>query len=205
MDGPLPSPDADTFAWPEGFASSRRPRTPAAALIQGVRSLTADDVEATARHVESGASLGVKTPNLRAIRHTHHRLAQLLAAGMDEVQAARLCNYGVGRVSILKNDPSFRELLAYYATNVAEEFTDFIRTAADLSMDMLSRLQEQLDEEPEKFTPDVLLRAISTLADRSGNAPTQKNINVNVNTDVAARLRAAESRLRTITPADAAE
>lgn len=158
--------------------------------------LDADDVRAAAEHVESGGNLGVVAQDLKAIRNTHHRLAQLLAMGMDETKAAVLCNYSVTRVSILKNDPAFAELLNYYAGQVEVEWADFVSTAKELSVDFLGHLQQQLDESPEKFTPSLTLEAIKTLADRSGNAPVARAVNVSVQTNLGDRMAAAEARMR---------
>lgn len=145
-------------------------------------------------HVATGASVGYEFTPLKAIRNTHHRAAQLLAMGMDETKVARLCNYSVTRISNLKADPAFEELLAYYAAGVEEEFADFVTVAANLSMDFLGRLQEMLDESPEKFTPTHLMEAVKLLADRTGHAPVQKTHNVNVNVDLGTRLKAARER-----------
>lgn len=157
--------------------------------------LTAEHIQIAKDHFESGDFLGVNSGHIKALRFTHHRCAQLLAMGMDETKVAMLCNYTAQRVSHLKQDPAFAELLAYYANSTEEEFADFVSTAANLSMDFLHRLQQQLDETPEAFTPGTLLEAIRVLADRTGHAPVQKSLNVNVNADLGARLQAARGRL----------
>lgn len=180
--------------FPEAFATKANKRVDSSTLIYSFGPLDSSHVKIAEDHLASGKELGVKNPDLKSIRHTHHRLAQLLAGGMDETRAARLCNYNPQRVSQLKGDPSFQELLAYYSSIVEEEFTDFIRTAADLSLDFLGLLQQQLDETPEKFTPSVALEAIRTLADRTGHAPVQKSQNVNVNVNLGDRLRLARER-----------
>lgn len=176
------------------------------ALIEAWGELTEDHALAVQAHVESEKVLGVKTPDIKSIRNTHHRLAQLLAVGVDETVAAKLCNYSINRVSVLKSDPAFAELLAYYGKNVEEQWGDFVGTAANLSMDVLQEMQRRLDETPEAFSVNQLNEMLKTLADRSGNAPVQKSQSVNVNIDMGTKLResreraAAAERLQRIAP-----
>ena len=121
-------------------------------------------------------------------------MAQLLAQGMAEGMVSKLCNVSLSRISILKNDPAFAELLTYYAESRDEAFADFFTAAADLSIDAVGRLREILDETPEKLTPRDLMELVKTLADRSGNAPIAKNVNLNVNTGMGDKLREARQR-----------
>lgn len=181
-----------------GFAKVGRRPVANPVIIEAWGELTSDHEAAAVAHVESGAALGVTQDNLKAIRHTHHRLAQLLAVGVDETKAGRLCNYSPARVSVLKADPAFRELLAYYSANVAEEYADFVANAADLSMDTLQELQRRLDESPETFSIAQLNELLKTLADRSGHGPVNKSVSVNVNVDMAKKLEAARARLRSV-------
>ncbi len=192
-------------AWPANFNGKRPVTVRVENVVESYASLTAEDVRDITDHLESGTTLGVRAPPLSAIRHTHHRLAQLLSMGMDETKAAKLCNYTYGYVSVLKADPAFQELLAYYTKGVDEEFADFVSAASDLSLDMMGRLREVLETSPEKLSPTHLMEAIKLLADRSGHAPVAKSINLNVNADMAQRLNAARSRRQlTIQDEDAA-
>jgi len=188
--------DAIQARFPPAFAGKRRAEVPLSALVVKVEPLTAEHVAAAQQMVEEGRNLGVTTPDLKAIRHTHHRLAQLLAGGMDEMVAAKLCNYSISRVSILKGDPAFQELLAHYSNVVDDAFSDFATAAGELSVDVVHRLQQMLDEEPEKISPGTLIEMGKFLADRSGNAPVQRILNTNVNVNLGDRLRAARERVR---------
>lgn len=179
--------------FPEGLGG-KRTRVPATQIFLSMDPLTAADIAAMQAHVASGNSLGVKAVDIKALRHTHHRLAQMLAVGVDENVAAKLCNYSVSRVSILKADPAFAELLAHYSEEVSDQWADFVGTAANLSMDFLQELQARLDEKPEAFTPTALMEAIKVLADRTGHAPVQKTQNVNINLNMGDKLKAARER-----------
>lgn len=187
--------DALLDSMPMDFARKGRPTLPIEELVLSHGPITAEDIQVARAHVASGQPIGVANPTLKAIRNTHHRLAQLLAAGMDETPAGRLCNYSPSRVSVLKTSPAFQELLSYYADKVEQEFVEFAHAAGELSKDFLGELQRRLDETPEAFTPTTLMEAIRTLADRSGNAPVQRSFNVNTNVDLGARLAAARARV----------
>lgn len=181
-------------SWPARYVGQTRPSVRIADVVLEYGPLNASHAIDAADHIESEAKLGVSQQPLAAIRHTHHRLAQLLAGGMDEFQAALLCNYTPSRVSVLKGDPAFQNLLAHYTAVVADQFGDFVTAASDLSMDMLGRLREVLEESPEKLSPTHLMEAIKLLADRSGHAPVNKSVSMNVNVDMAQRLNAARAR-----------
>lgn len=197
---PLTLEEAEALAasFPPGYISKSHAALPFHEVITDYGPLDHSHLTVLNDHIESGEIMGVRSPTLLRLRFTHHRLAQLLAGGMDETRAGRLCNYVPMRVSQLKADPAFIELMAYYKAGVDEEFADFVRTAADLSSDFLSLLQQQLDETPEKFTPQVALEAIKVLADRTGHAPVTKSISVSANVDIGARINAAQERLRRI-------
>lgn len=181
--------------FPRGYLDGKgRRQVPLHEVIIECGPLTEEHVAAAQALIESGDPIGVQTPTIKSIRHTHHRLAQLLAGGMDEIQAAALCNYTLSRVSILKSDPAFKELLAWYSSRVDAEFADFITAASGLGLDALQELQLRLDEKPETFTNQALLELVKTTADRSGNAPIARTHNVNVNIGMGDRIRAARLR-----------
>jgi hypothetical protein len=179
--------------FPEGLGG-KRPRVPVEEIFLSVEPLTSEDIEVYKKQMQSGQPLGVTAVDIKALRHTHHRLAQMLAVGVDETVAAKLCNYSISRVSILKADPAFAELLAHYSDEVKEEWADFVGTAADLSMDFLQELQKRLDENPEQFSISALNEVLKTLADRTGHAPVTKTQNVNVNLNLGDKLRMARER-----------
>lgn len=204
---PITSAEMDAFldsgGFPEVYATKGNKRLPLDSVISGYGPLDATHLAALNAHLESGSPLDVPVPfntTVKALRHTHHRLAQLLAGGMNETIAAKLCNYTPQRVSHIKSDPAFVQLLDHYKGQVDDEFADFVTAAAALNMDFMGRLQQMLDEDPEKFGPGHLMDAIKLLADRTGHAPVTKSVNINVNTDMAQRLRNAQNRLRNVTP-----
>lgn len=130
------------------------------------------------------------------IRARHHRIAQLLASGLKPITVARLVGYSPGFVSNLQSSPAFQELLAHYAAEVADQFTDFVQSASEFSQEVLDELRDRLQENPKQFTVNQLLESMKATADRSGNAPVAKSVNLNVNTDLGTKL--AEARKRSL-------
>lgn len=169
-------------------------------MIEAAGPLTIEHAQAAQAWVEAGRpELGRTRENvvtdLKSVRYTHHRLAQCLAGGMDNTRAAQLCNYAPSRVSDLRHDPAFQELVAHYKGQVDEEFASFVSVASALSMDVLHRLQEMLDLTPEKFTPQIATEALKVIAPLGGHAPVNKSINLNVNADLADKLASARRRV----------
>lgn len=173
----------------------RRVQVPADHLILEVGELGQEHIDAAIAHVESGAVLGVHKMDLKRIRQNHHRLAQYLAMGMDDIRAARACNMQPNSIAQLRMTPAFQELLAHYADGVQEEFSDFVTAAKDLSMDLIDRFREILDDAPEKLTPQILLEGIKTLADRSGHAPVNRSIAISASVDMGDKIKRARERV----------
>lgn len=188
--------DSGELAFPDVYAAKANKRVALTDAVYGTGPLDAIHLEALQAHMESGEPSGLTFNAAPAtLRHTHHKLAQCIAGGMDESIAALVCNYTPQRVSQLKADPAFANLIDHYKTTVDAAFSDFTTAAADLSMDMLSRLREILESEPERLNPTHIMDAIKLLADRTGHAPVSKSINVNVNAGMGERLRAARERV----------
>lgn len=163
-------------------------------LVSEYGPLTEEDI-AEARKVEVGADVG----GLKTIRHSHHRIAQMVAGGvLTNVEIGVLCNITPGRISILKTFPAFQELVEHYRAKQEDVLVAatamFTDRAGELTLEMMQELQERLHNSPESFTPSALNELIKTLADRSGNAPVARSQNVNVNVNMGETLRAARER-----------
>lgn len=105
-------------------------------------------------------------PALKRITDRHHSLARLLASGTPENEAAAIVGYGVARVSILKDDPAFQELLTLYRGEVNTQFSTTLEHMAGLSRDALLELRDRMEEEPSKFTNNELRALVTELNDR---------------------------------------
>ena len=133
----------------------------------------------------------VQAPKLKKISERHHRLAHLLAQGMGSTDAARVCGYDVSRVSILKSDPSFRQLIQHYRAQQEMILADTYQLLGGLTQDAIAELRQRIEDSPEEFTVKELVELMKTGADRSGHGPTKKEeITTNMNlSDMLANAR----------------
>lgn len=143
-----------------------------------------------------GKSVGSKTPSISRIRDSHHNLARLLAEGLKDVDIARITGYSPSRISILKADPAFSELVSHYQRDKSEGFATVHERYVALSKDAAEELQARLDEKPESFDNEELMELTKLAADRTGFGPKQTNVNINL--DLADRLTAARKRIGTL-------
>lgn len=116
---------------------------------------------------------------LAKVRNTHHQAARLLAEGRSVVETAEITGYTPQRISDLKNDPTFQNLVAHYRDQVQAKWLNVHERLQSLGIAVTEELQERLEEAPEKFTNEELRRWAETLLDRSGNGPSAtRNVNV---------------------------
>lgn len=107
-----------------------------------------------------------QAPALKRLTDRHHSLARLLASGTPEAEAAAIVGYTLPRVSILKNDPAFQELLALYREGVEAVFATNLDHMAGAAKDALLELRDRLEEAPEKVTFNELRGVIVDFQDR---------------------------------------
>lgn len=138
---------------------------------------------------------GSRPPPLKRLRDRHHALARVLASGKSEAEAAAIVGYDISRVSILKNDPAFNELLEFYRADVNRAYASMHEQLAGLSLDAVTELRERLEEAPEKLSVAQLVELTKMGADRTGFGPSQK-VEQNVNINLASRLEEARRRVR---------
>lgn len=134
--------------------------------VLGVRSLTSDEVESHAAR-----EIGVKASPLQRISSRHRHLAHLTASGMSTSEAAVAVGLSISRVSILKADPTFQELVARREKELADAGLGFHEKAEGLTLDMLDELQERIELDPDSFSIDELLDGVTKIGDRTGHAP----------------------------------
>jgi len=138
------------------------------------RALTAEDIA-----LVDNAAVGVaQAPSVQRLRQSHHRLAQLIASGIKDVEAARLTGYSPSRISILKNDPAFKELLTQYKDIVEEKFSDTIEVMKHVTDDALSLIHERMLDEPDSISTAQLTEIVTKIGDRAGFAPVTKSVNL---------------------------
>ena len=133
-------------------------------------------------------------PLTRRMTMRHHALARYIAAGSSDYEAAAATGYDRTYISILKGDPTFKELVSFYRVKKDEEFVDVHKRLATVSVDAIDILHDRLETEPDEFSPGQLMEIAKLGLDRTGFGPSQ-NTNVNVTVDASSRLRAARERV----------
>ncbi len=153
-----------------------------------VRQLSAADL------VLLTAEKGVSAPPIKKLRDSHHALARALAAGCKPAQCQIITGYSASRISILQADPAFQELVSHYAGHENDAHADMIERMKTLGLDALEELRERMEENPEDFSPSMLLEITKVMADRTGAGPATKSTSVQVNVNYADAVKAARER-----------
>lgn len=115
-----------------------------------------------------------KPQPIKQIRDAHHRLARLLAQGFKDVEVSQITGFSQSRISILKQDPAFRELLDFYHGHQTEVFADITGRLKDLGADAINELSRRLEEEPETMGNKEITELLKTTFDRAGYGPQSK-------------------------------
>lgn len=137
-----------------------------------------------------------QAPPLQRLSNRHHSVARLLAQGYRPSEAATIVGYSYNRISILQNDPAFKELVEFYRTSADREARSNFERLSGLAADAADLLQERMEEKPEEISNGQLLEIIKVGADRSGNGPSSSNVNININANIAEKMKAAREQAR---------
>lgn len=136
---------------------------------------------------------------IQSLRDNHHRIARAMAAGLPTNEVAALCGMSNTRVSQLKADPAFKDLVAHYRGLVTAEYVRALDPYLDLATSNMLKAEAMLSDKLDaaldnnEFLPTRDLISISRdAADRFGYGKRQTNLNVNA--DFAAMLEAARTR-----------
>lgn len=144
-----------------------RGRRPAPVLYNVTRALSETDIAALWEGRKDGS-----TSKLKSLRYNHHLLAKAVASGKSLIECTNLTGLSGPRISDLKNDPAFQELVSYYAEELNEVYVDVHQRMAALGTSILEELSERFESDPDKFTKRELMDLFTTMADRS--IPTAK-------------------------------
>lgn len=174
----LPGLDAE-------FARKRQPVT-----AEYVRDLTEADLE-----LQNTLPSVWAIPTLKQLGQRHHALARVLATGMGDMQAGQATGYTPMRVSQLRLDPSFKELVRHYQSQVDESFRDVAAEMAGFSLDLMTELRDRFEEAPEDFSVKQLMDIMTQFLDRTGHGASVK-VQQDVNVNFGDRLAAARNRAK---------
>lgn len=149
-------------------------------LVYSIRELTPAEVAARKPKTQ-----------LKQIRDSHHLLARLCAMGLRPGAAARAAGYTRERLTQLKHDPAFKELVEQYRDDVNGEWKETVAdyyTTVEANRVLAARLiNDKLGSaEPEDVSFKELVTIHADAADRTGFP--KHRIATNVNVDFAAKL-----------------
>ncbi len=138
---------------------------------------------------------GVQPTHVQRITDRHHALARCLATGMSATEAGLVTGYTASRISVLRGDPSFEELISFYQGERAAPVVDLQQRMTSLALDATAELQDRLELDPTSLSTDQLLDTVKLTADRTGHGPQSKTTNLNVNVNLGDRMKAARERV----------
>ena len=171
-------------------APPARGRKPKPLAVTVKRELSEADVQTLWDLPEGGLESGVRP--LVKLRYQHHYLARLLAEGQSEQVCHIHTGYDPNRISVLKRDPAFAELVEYYKGQVEQVYISVHERLAALGINTIEELQDRLETDPGKFTNRELMELSELTLDRAGFNPTTKiqhNTTLSVSPDVLQRLK----------------
>ena len=166
-----------------GSARGRRPQPVAMSFV---RDINPSDAHLLANPPPQGS----KTSPVIKLRQQHHMVARLVAEGVKGVEISAITGYSQSRISILKNDPAFKELVAYYTDNSKEIYLDMHSRLATLGEASIEEIRERLEDDPESFSNRELMMVAELTLDRSvappkavsksqgGQVPTLPSLNI---------------------------
>ena len=136
---------------PRGRSRRLEPNEPL--VVRVVRELTEDDLA----HFSQMGRAGNETQSLQSLRHSHHQVARLLVSGAREEAVSLITGYHPQTISRLQGDPSFRELLHYYATQVEQIWVDAEQRMQTLGISAIEELQSRIDTAPSEWSRRELM------------------------------------------------
>ncbi len=158
-------------------------------ILGETRELTSADLA-----MVGSIDVGSAASPLKELKARHHAVAKALADGMRPNIVAATYGYSLSRISILANDPSFKELIEHYKADAHYEGAAMRQRLVALGVDAVDEMAKRLEEEPGEIGFGTLLKVAEFAADRTGfGKKTETEVNVNVG--FADRLKQARERV----------
>lgn len=134
-------------------------------------------------------------PPLQRLRDSHHAVARLVAAGLNDQEVSLATGYAPMRVFNMRtHDPLFRDLVAHYRQNKEAAAVALEAKLRMIAEDYAQHIHETLLDKPDEVGLAQAVETFKVFADRAGYAPVQHTRNVNVNVGIGARLDEARRR-----------
>ena len=122
--------------------------------------------------------------SIKRIRDVHHRIARRVAEGLGTTEIAQQLGYSISRISILKGDPAFQQLVEVYRKRLNEiedeVWAGFQKRALMIASDGLEIIQARQEEEGETMPFSELRANVEMALDRAGLSVVHKSVNASV-------------------------
>lgn len=116
--------------------------------------------------------VGATVPQLVRLTYKHHATAQQVAEGKSGAEISAMTGYTANRISQLKSDPAFMELVEFYKEQNIELYAAAHAKLAMLGVAAVEELQDRLEDNPESFSIRETIEVAEMALDRS-IAPTK--------------------------------
>jgi hypothetical protein len=137
---------------------------------------------------------GTKAPTLKRIRDVHHTLAQMVAQGASLAEIMAVTGYSASRISILRSDPAFKELVAHYHKVSERVYANAVEVSTGIYLDTL----RDLAEEAEAGNLSVRERLELARVAGAGAGFNRSTTEVNVSMTLAKTVEAGRKRAATV-------
>lgn len=170
------------------LGSARGGKRQAAELIcERVRVLGPEDVEL----LRAPPPMATKAKSPLHLRHSHHQLARLIAAGKPDHEISLITGYSPSYICSLKDGQDFKELISYYSAQKEMIFVEVMERMKIMGLNTLDEIQRRFEESPEAFTTQQLMdltdlmiikpaKIAAEAASSSGSRPGAAAVTVNV-------------------------
>lgn len=95
--------------------------------------------------------------SLARLRHSHHKLAQLIAAGRPEIEISAITGYDPEWIQTIQGDPAMANLIAGYAEQAGVARVELSDKARVLGVNALEELGDRLESDPKEWTKGQLM------------------------------------------------
>jgi hypothetical protein len=141
-------------------------------------------------------------PAVKKLRDSHHKMAQLFACGLKPGEVAELTGYSLTRVSLLRSDPAFDDLVdqkrGLDEAPLKDGMQAYYKMMLENGLKAERKLADKLDDDDQ--TEELSVRELISIsrdsADRVGLS--KRSVLTNVNVDFAQMLDRAIARTDTV-------
>jgi hypothetical protein len=152
-------------------------------LTGPVREIDVDDIVPPAR-----------PPTVGKLRESHHAVARLFAQGLRNAEISLQTGYSLSRLSVLQDDPTFMELVAFYRDDAQKVAQEMEAKFLLVGNDFMQELHDRLLGNPDGLSDALILEAAKQFLDRAGFSPVNRSISKSLVMNIGERLDRANGR-----------